>query len=127
VIHIIAIVTAKPGRRAETLEAVRDIAPLARAETGCIEYSPLVDLDSSAVKFGADSFVVVEKWKDEAASNGGAYGCLCRQDPRFDCEAQYLSAGLGTDGVNTFRAAARRSWNRLHRYHFVLKGFNIKV
>jgi quinol monooxygenase YgiN len=67
VIHIIAIVTAKPGRRAEALEAVRDVAPLARAETGCIEYSPLVDLDSSAAKFGTDSFVVVEKWKDKAA------------------------------------------------------------
>jgi quinol monooxygenase YgiN len=66
-IHILAIVTTKPGKRAEVLDLVRKNAELVRAEDGCIEYHPLIDSDSSRCKFGGDTFVVVEKWRDFSA------------------------------------------------------------
>jgi quinol monooxygenase YgiN len=66
-IHLIAIVTAKQGRRAELLELVKANAPKVRDEIGCIEYSPVVDAPSSAAHYGEDTFLVIEKWHDEAA------------------------------------------------------------
>lgn len=67
-IHIIAIITSKPGLREQILDAVKFNTPLVRAEDGCIEYCPLIDADSGGpAKFGPDVFVVVEKWRDEAA------------------------------------------------------------
>jgi quinol monooxygenase YgiN len=41
-----------------------------RAEDGCIEYGPAVDADglgSFQTKFGPDTFVVIEKWRDADA------------------------------------------------------------
>jgi quinol monooxygenase YgiN len=67
VIHVIAIVAAKPGKRAELLDLVRANVPLVRAEAGCIEYMPLMDMPQSQASFGDDTFLVVEKWRDEAA------------------------------------------------------------
>jgi quinol monooxygenase YgiN len=69
-IHVIAIITAKPGQREKILEAFKANIPAVRAEDGCIEYGPAVDaegLGSFQAKFGADTFVVVEKWRDGAA------------------------------------------------------------
>ena len=66
-IHVIAIVAAKPGKRAQLLDLVRGNVPLVRAEAGCIEYLPLVDMTQSQACFGDDTFLVVEKWHDEAA------------------------------------------------------------
>jgi quinol monooxygenase YgiN len=66
VIHVIAIITAKPGRRAELLERFIGILPLVHAEQGCIEYRPVVDchagLEGARSDAGPDSYVVVEKW-----------------------------------------------------------------
>ena len=36
-IHVIAVITAKPGKRAQILEAFRANVPNVRAENGCIE------------------------------------------------------------------------------------------
>ena len=69
-IHVIAIITAKPGQRENVLAAARANIPGVRAEEGCIEYSLAVDaegLGSFQTKFGADTFVFVEKWRDAAA------------------------------------------------------------
>jgi quinol monooxygenase YgiN len=67
-IHIVAIITAKPGLRDQILEAVKINTPLVRAEEGCIEYCPMIDVDAGGpAKFGPDTFVVVEKWRDDAA------------------------------------------------------------
>ena len=69
-IHVIAIITAKPGQREKILEAFRANIPAVRSEDGCIEYGPAVDaegLGGFQTKFGADTFVVVEKWRDAAA------------------------------------------------------------
>ncbi len=65
-IHVVAIITAKPGQRETVLEAFRANVPAVRAEKGCIEYGATVDADglgSFQTKFGADTFVVVEKWE----------------------------------------------------------------
>jgi quinol monooxygenase YgiN len=64
-IHVLAIITTKPGQRDGVLEAFRANVPAVRAEEGCIEYGAAIDaegLGSIQTKFGADTFVVVEKW-----------------------------------------------------------------
>lgn len=69
-IRVVAIVTAKPGRREEILAAFRANVPAVRAEKGCIEYGPAVDADgfgSFQAKMGPDTFVVIETWADADA------------------------------------------------------------
>jgi quinol monooxygenase YgiN len=62
VIHVIAILTAKPGKRAEYLELFQANVPAVHAEDGCIEYTATIDVDGADPAFGPDTFVVVEKW-----------------------------------------------------------------
>jgi quinol monooxygenase YgiN len=69
-IHVVAVITAKPGRRAEVLDAFRANLPAVRAEQGCIEYGPAVDLDGFGgfqAALGPDSFIVLEKWESAEA------------------------------------------------------------
>ena len=69
-IHVIAIITAKPGQREKILEAARANIPAVRAEDGCIAYELSIDaegLGSFQTKFGPDTFVFVEKWRDPQA------------------------------------------------------------
>ena len=69
-IHVVALITAKPGQREAILEHFRANVPAVRAEDGCIEYGPAIDaegLGSFQTKFGPDTFVVIEKWRDAAA------------------------------------------------------------
>jgi quinol monooxygenase YgiN len=69
-IHVIALITTKPGMREQVLEAFRANVPAVRAEDGCIEYGPAIDaegLGGFQAKVGTDTFVVIEKWRDVAA------------------------------------------------------------
>lgn len=69
-ISVIAVITAHPGQRDAVLAAFRANMPAVHAEDGCIEYQPAVDADgfgSFQTKFGEDTFVVLEKWRDAAA------------------------------------------------------------
>jgi quinol monooxygenase YgiN len=69
-IHVIAVITARPGQREAILAAARANVPAVRAEDGCIEYSLTVDaegLGNFQTKFGPDTFVFVEKWRDANA------------------------------------------------------------
>ena len=69
-IHVVAIITAKPGMREKILEAFRANLAAVRAEDGCIEYGPAIDADgigSFQAKLGPDAFVAIEKWRDAAA------------------------------------------------------------
>ena len=55
-IHVVAIITAKPGQRGAILEAFRANMPAVHAEDGCIEYGPATDADGVGpfqTKFGA--------------------------------------------------------------------------
>jgi quinol monooxygenase YgiN len=65
-IHVIAIVTAKPGMRDSILKLFHANIPAVRVEKGCIEYGPAVDAEGVGgiqTKLGPDTFVVVEKWE----------------------------------------------------------------
>jgi quinol monooxygenase YgiN len=87
-VHVLAVITAKPGMRATILENFRANVPNVLAEDGCIEYGATVDhADAGAIqtKFGDDTFVVVEKWASldhlkahAAAPHMAAYGAKTR-------------------------------------------------
>jgi quinol monooxygenase YgiN len=65
-IHVVAIITAKPGKRDEVLAAFRANMPAVHAEKGCVEYGPTIDApDMGPIQtaFGDDTFVVIEKWE----------------------------------------------------------------
>ena len=69
-IHVVAILTAKPGQRAQLLELFAANRPAVLAEAGCIEYVATIDpegLPASKGSFGPDTFVVIEKWESLAA------------------------------------------------------------
>jgi quinol monooxygenase YgiN len=76
-IHVVAVLTAKPGLRAQVLEAFNANRPAVLAEAGCIEYSATVDaagMPVSKASFGPDTFVVIEKWEtlDALKAHGAA-------------------------------------------------------
>src|SRR5690349_10228786 len=65
-IHVVAVITAKPGQRAQLLEAFAANRAAVLAEEGCIEYGATVDaqgVPTSKASFGPDTFVVIEKWE----------------------------------------------------------------
>ena len=88
-IHVIAILTAKPGKRDEILRHFRANVPAVRAEKGCIEYGAAVDADPALpvqTRYGADAFVVVETWESmealkahAAAPHMAAYGAKTKE------------------------------------------------
>ena len=82
-IHVVAVITAKPGQREKILEAARENLAPVRAEKGCIEYGPVVDAEfgSFQTPLGPDTFMVIEKWENTdalkahaAAPHMAAYG-----------------------------------------------------
>lgn len=88
-LHVIAIITAKPGMRDPILAAFRANIPAVLAEEGCIEYSPTTDAEgigAPQTPLGPDSFMVVEKWASlqafrahGAAPHMVAYGASVRE------------------------------------------------
>jgi quinol monooxygenase YgiN len=67
-IHVLAMITTKPGKRAEVLEMFRANVPAVHAEAGCIEYGAAFDAEGlGQATFGPDSFVVIEKWESPEA------------------------------------------------------------
>ena len=65
-IHVIAVITAKPGMRDSVLREFRANMPAVHAEQGCVEYAPAIDAEgigSFQTAFGPDTFVAVEKWE----------------------------------------------------------------
>ena len=69
-VHVIAIITAKPGQRDAILAAFRANLPAVRAEKGCIEYGPAIDAEGIGpfqTKVGPDTFFAIEKWADAEA------------------------------------------------------------
>ena len=88
-IHVIAVITAKPGKRAQILEAFRANVPNVRAEKGCIEYGAAVEADPALPvqpKYGPDTFLAIEKWESmdalkahAAAPHMAAYAAKTRE------------------------------------------------
>ena len=83
-IHVVAVITAKPGQREAILKEFRANVPNVLVEQGCIEYGPAIDAEPAAgfqTRIGADAFMVVEKWESmdalkahAAAPHMAAYG-----------------------------------------------------
>jgi quinol monooxygenase YgiN len=76
-IHVLAVITAKPGQRDTILAAFNANVPAVRAEAGCIEYGAAIDAANPLpfqTQYGPDSFVVVEKWEsmDALKAHGAA-------------------------------------------------------
>jgi quinol monooxygenase YgiN len=88
-IHVLAIITAKPGMRDAILKEFRANMPAVHAEKGCIEYGPAIDAEGMGAiqtKLGPDTFVVVEKWESPehlkahaAAPHMAAYGAKVKE------------------------------------------------
>ena len=67
-IHVIAVITAHPGKRQAILDELHKWIPGTLAEKGCIEYTVTIDADvvgpmHTQTKFGPDTFAIIEKWK----------------------------------------------------------------
>lgn len=87
-IHVIAVITAKPGQRADLLEAFNANVPAVLAEDGCLGYAATTDTENAGpmqTPFGPDTFVVVEQWASMAhlaahavAPHMKAYGAATR-------------------------------------------------
>ena len=88
-IHVLAVITAKPGMRSKILEHFKANVPAVRAEQGCIEYGAAVDAEDALpfqTRWGPDTFVVVEKWESmdalkahAAAPHMAAYGAKTKE------------------------------------------------
>jgi quinol monooxygenase YgiN len=88
-IHVLAVITAKPGMRDAILAAFRANVPNVLAEQGCIEYGAAVDAKNALpfqTAYGPDAFVVVEKWESmdalkahAAAPHMAAYGAKTKE------------------------------------------------
>jgi quinol monooxygenase YgiN len=69
-IRVVAIVTAKPGRREDVLALFKANVPAVLEEKGCVEYTPVVDapgIGPFQAKLGPDTFVVIETWESAEA------------------------------------------------------------
>ena len=88
-IHVIAIITAKPGQRETILALFRANVPAVKVEKGCIEYGATVDAENALpfqTKWGPDTFLVIEKWESmdalkahAAAPHMAAYGAKSKE------------------------------------------------
>jgi len=88
-VHVVAVITAKPGMREKILQAFRANVPAVRAEKGCIEYGAAIDADPAAsfqTNWGPETFLVIEKWESmdalkahAAAPHMAAYGAKTRE------------------------------------------------
>lgn len=69
-IHVIAVITTRPGMRDAVLQEMRANLPAVLAESGCLEYGPATDAadgPASQAPLGPDTFMVIEKWESMAA------------------------------------------------------------
>jgi len=69
-ICVLATIETAAGRRDDLLAVFRGLVPKVRAETGCIEYTPMIDLPSGSEAQGPERpnvVVMVEKWESLAA------------------------------------------------------------
>lgn len=69
-LHVLALITTKPGMRDQVLAAFRANMPAVHAEEGCIVYEPAIDAEAFGgfqTELGPDSFVVLEQWESPEA------------------------------------------------------------
>lgn len=65
-IHVIATIEVKPGKREALLKRISQLVPKVRAEKGCIEYGPAIDAPTAIkaqIPLGDNFVVILEKWE----------------------------------------------------------------
>ena len=92
-IHVIAVITAKPGMRDSILQAFRANVPAVRAEKGCIEYGAAVDAENALsiqTRYGAGHLrrrgKVGKHGRAEGPRRRAAHGGLRGEDEGDDRE-----------------------------------------
>jgi quinol monooxygenase YgiN len=65
-VRVVALITTHPGRGAEQRAAFETLAPVVRAEDGCLQY------ELHAVLGDPDRFVVIERWASSDALSAHA-------------------------------------------------------
>ncbi|GGV23830.1 antibiotic biosynthesis monooxygenase [Kitasatospora herbaricolor] len=60
-VHLVILITTRPGRGGEQIAAFERLAPIVRAEPGCLRY------DLHRVTGEPDRFVLVELWSSQDA------------------------------------------------------------
>jgi quinol monooxygenase YgiN len=69
-ICVIATIETAPGRRNDLLTMLKGLVPKVRAEQGCIEYGPMIDVASgldAQTPLRENVVTMVEKWESLAA------------------------------------------------------------
>ena len=69
-IHVLATIEIAAGRREAFLAEFRKIVPLVRAEPGCLDYGPAIDVVTSIPNQAGprdNAVTVIEKWESVAA------------------------------------------------------------
>ena len=88
-IHVLAVITAKPGMRDNILAHFHANVPAVKAEDGCIEYGAAIDATQAPAiqtPWGPDTFLVIEKWESmdalkahAVAPHMAAYGAKTKE------------------------------------------------
>src|ERR1700675_3805876 len=101
-IHVVAVITAKPGMRASILQAFHPNAAAVKAEPGWVEYGAFVDADNALAfqtKYGPDTFLAIEKW--ESMDAGKAHAAT----PHMVASAAATKGRIGTRLVHILSPA----------------------
>ncbi len=72
-VHVIAIVTAKAGKRAELLQAFQANVPNVHAEEGCIEYVATVDAEGARAASRPGSARTPTSWSRSGRARDGVF------------------------------------------------------
>ncbi|MBT2301954.1 antibiotic biosynthesis monooxygenase [Variovorax paradoxus] len=81
-IHVVALITLKPGMRAAFLEAFHVNAKVARAQPGCVDYAVAIDMEGGPpfqTPCGPDGLVIQEVWTDMASLGAHAAGAHMKE------------------------------------------------
>ena len=111
-IHVIAVITAKPGKREAVLRHFRANVPAVRAEKGCIEYGAAVDAENALpfqtklrpghLRGGRE---VGQHGRAQGPRRGAAHGGLRGEDEGDDREPRdpHPRAGMTAGGASALR------------------------
>ncbi len=64
-IHVVASIHVQSGKLSSFLKILKGNVPVVRAEKGCIEYRPTVDVDAGLPpqRLEPDTAVIIERWE----------------------------------------------------------------
>ncbi len=65
-VHVVAAIEVNPGKRDAFIEEFHRLVPLVKAEDGCMDYGPTVDVDSGIpvqTALRENTVTIVERWE----------------------------------------------------------------